>query len=188
MAPLTLCFQISSLPTARIITAPLGEAVCSCISRGIIRGVYQSKKTAADRRCLEKASMTEQTPETLSLAKTMRVTAFTFFKEHSFLMGQSPLLPPWQLPHSCVCSFLTSSSPQIESSQSAADVNLTISSFDSNQMNWDKRIMPIGANPPCSVCRDWDVSVCVYTFLQYICVSVYVCDNDDDECRHLHWK
>ena len=38
VSPVTLCFQISSLPTAQIITAPLGEAVYSCISRGIIRG------------------------------------------------------------------------------------------------------------------------------------------------------
>lgn len=38
VTPLTLCFQISSLPTVRIIMAPLWETVCSCISRGIITG------------------------------------------------------------------------------------------------------------------------------------------------------
>lgn len=38
VTPLTLCFQISSLPTAQIIMVPLGKAVCSWSSRVIIRG------------------------------------------------------------------------------------------------------------------------------------------------------
>lgn len=84
VSPVTLCFQISSLPTAQIITAPLGEAVCSCISRGIIRGgvsVLKKTKTKAltDRRHLEAAPTTKLTdgkPETLSLSKTIGVMAF----------------------------------------------------------------------------------------------------------------
>lgn len=82
VAPLTLCFRISSLPTVQIITAPLGEAVCCSTSRGIIRGCI--KKTLVDGRCLETPSMTKQTTEKcLSIAQTMWVTGFTVFNKHS---------------------------------------------------------------------------------------------------------
>ena len=86
----------------------------------------------------------------------------------------SPLLPPWRLSHSCLCSFLTSSSQRTESSQSAADVGRIVSGFNSNQMNWDKTVMPVGANGfkgPLPVC------VCVdsYLYIDTNCVCVWVC-------------
>lgn len=171
MAPLTLCFQISSLPTARIITTPLGEAVCSCISRGIIKGVYQWKKKAvADRRCLETTSMTERTPETLSLAKTMWVTAFTFFKDHS-----SWVQAFYSLPDSChVHAFVVFWLLHLHRLSLANQQQMLTWLFPAlTQIKWtgikESCLWVLTLSVQYAV-TEMSLSVCTFCLLQYICV------------------